>query len=68
MRKAGDVRGILGGPETEQIFFTTREGGTPWRPSHVSGGDGDTALSEIERQLAITRGLHLAETAEKLAP
>ncbi|MBK7765261.1 MAG: NAD(P)H:quinone oxidoreductase [Sulfuritalea sp.] len=58
---------ILGIPYTEAALSTTREGGTPYGASHVSGGDGNTAASEHERQLAVALGRRLAETAKKLA-
>lgn len=59
---------ILGIPYTEAALSTTREGGTPYGASHVSGSDGTTAASEQERLLAIALGRRLAETAAKLAP
>jgi len=57
---------ILGIPYTEAALSTTREGGTPYGASHVSGSDGNTATSEHERQLAVALGRRLAETAKKL--
>lgn len=57
---------ILGIPYTEPALSTTREGGTPYGASHVSGGAGTTAASEHERQLAVALGRRLAETAAKL--
>lgn len=59
---------ILGIPYTEAALSTTREGGTPYGASHVSGSDGTTAASEQERLLAVALGRRLAETAAKLAP
>ena len=58
---------ILGIPYTEAALSTTREGGTPYGASHVSGGDGGTAATADERQLAVALGRRLAETATKLA-
>lgn len=58
---------ILGIPYTEAALSTTREGGTPYGASHVSGSDGTTAASEQERLLAVALGRRLAETASKLA-
>lgn len=58
---------IVGIPYTEAALSTTREGGTPYGASHVSGGDGNTATSEHERQLAVALGRRLADTAKKLA-
>lgn len=58
---------ILGIPNTEAALSTTREGGTPYGASHVSGSDGNTAASEHEKLLAVALGRRLAETAKKLA-
>ena len=58
---------ILGIPYTEEALSTTREGGTPYGASHVSGNDGNTAASEHEKLLAVALGRRLAETAKKLA-
>jgi len=57
---------ILGIPYTEAALSTTREGGTPYGASHVSGSDGATAASEQEKLLAVALGRRLAETAAKL--
>ena len=59
---------ILGIPYTEAALSATREGGTPYGASHVSGSDGNTTASEHERLLAVALGRRLAETAKKLAP
>ncbi len=59
---------ILGIPYTEGALSATREGGTPYGASHVSGSDGTTAASEHEKLLAVALGRRLAETAKKLAP
>lgn len=59
---------ILGIPYTETVLSNTREGGTPYGASHVSGANGNTAASEHERLLAVALGRRLAETAKKLAP
>ncbi len=58
---------ILGIPYTEAALSTTRDGGTPYGASHVSGNDGATLASEHERLLAVALGRRLAETAAKLA-
>jgi NAD(P)H dehydrogenase (quinone) len=58
---------ILGIPYTESALSNTREGGTPYGASHVSGSDGVTATSEHETALAVALGRRLAETARKLA-
>jgi NAD(P)H dehydrogenase (quinone) len=59
---------ILGLPYTEAALSSTREGGTPYGASHVSGCNGETAASDAEKQLAVGLGRRLAETAIKLAP
>ncbi|TRZ96808.1 MAG: NAD(P)H:quinone oxidoreductase [Rhodocyclaceae bacterium] len=59
---------ILGIPYTETALSATREGGTPYGASHVSGSDGNTAASKHEKLLAVALGRRLAETAKKLAP
>ena len=58
---------IVGIPFTEPALSTTRTGGTPYGPSHVSGADGDPALSDDEAELARAFGRRLAELARKLA-
>jgi NAD(P)H dehydrogenase (quinone) len=58
---------ILGIPYTEEALSTTREGGTPYGASHVSGSDGNTAASKHEQLLAVALGRRLAESAKKLA-
>lgn len=58
---------ILGIPYTEAALSTTREGGTPYGASHVSGNSGATAASEHEKTLAIALGRRLADTAKRLA-
>jgi NAD(P)H dehydrogenase (quinone) len=58
---------ILGIPYTEAALSATREGGTPYGASHVSGSDGTTSTSEQEKLLAVALGCRLAETAKKLA-
>ena len=58
---------FVGSPYTEAALSATREGGTPYGASHVSGSDGNTIVSEHEKQLAVALGRRLAETAKKLA-
>ena len=58
---------ILGIPYTEAALSATREGGTPYGASHVSGSNGDTTPSEHEKLLAVALGRRLAETARRLA-
>jgi NAD(P)H dehydrogenase (quinone) len=58
---------ILGIPFTEAALSSTRDGGTPYGASHVSGSGGLTAASESEKLLAVALGRRLAATAQKLA-
>jgi len=58
---------LVGIPFTEAELTTTREGGSPYGASHVSGSEGNPEPSETERKLAIALGKRLAETAKKLA-
>lgn len=58
---------ILGIPYTEAALSETREGGTPYGASHVTGSGGSTSPSEHEKLLAVALGRRLAETARKLA-
>jgi NAD(P)H dehydrogenase (quinone) len=58
---------IVGIPYTEAALSETREGGTPYGASHVSGMTGNTIPSAHEKSLAIALGRRLAETAKKLA-
>lgn len=59
---------ILGIPYTEAALSTTREGGTPYGASHVSGSNETTTTSEDEKRLAVALGRRLAEAAKRLAP
>jgi NAD(P)H dehydrogenase (quinone) len=54
---------VLGLPYTEPELMTTSSGGTPYGASHWSGVDGDKAVTDDERRLAIALGRRLAETA-----
>lgn len=58
---------IVGIPYGESALSTTREGGTPYGASHVSGTAGTTNASEDEKQLAVALGRRLAQAALKLA-
>ncbi len=58
---------IVGIPFTESALTTTREGGSPYDASHVSGSAGSIALGDDEKRLAIALGRRLAEIALKLA-
>jgi NAD(P)H dehydrogenase (quinone) len=54
---------IAGLPYTEPGLAETREGGTPYGPSHVAGMDSKLPLSPIERNLCQALGRRLAKTA-----
>ncbi|MEI8162163.1 MAG: NAD(P)H:quinone oxidoreductase [Betaproteobacteria bacterium] len=58
---------ILGIPYSEETLSKTRDGGTPYGASHVSGMNGEIASTEHEKLLAVALGRRLAETAAKLA-
>ena len=57
---------LLGVPYSETALNTTRSGGTPYGPSHVSGADGNPTLSEDEQTLAFALGRRLATAAAAL--
>ncbi len=58
---------LSGIPFTEPELATTTTGGTPYGASHVSGSNGDPALSETESRLAFNQGKRLAILAQKLS-
>jgi len=57
---------VVGIPFTEAALNTTATGGTPYGASHVSGVDGDRAISDDEKLLARALGRRVAETAMRL--
>lgn len=57
---------ITGLPYSEPDLMSTREGGTPYGPSHLAGSDSDLPLSEAEQRLCHALGRRLAETARRL--
>ncbi len=54
---------IVGLPYTESDLLTTQTGGTPYGPSHVSGADGKSPLSDEEKRLCLALGKRLARMA-----
>ena len=54
---------LVGVPYSEPALNTTREGGTPYGPSHVSGPGADSVLSPEEIRIAETLGARLARIA-----
>ena len=57
---------ITGLPYSEPDLMSTREGGTPYGPSHLAGTDSRLPLSEAEQRLCEALGHRLAETAIRL--
>ncbi len=57
---------IIGLPYTEPLLTSTRTGGSPYGASHLSGADGELAISDEEKSLARALGKRVAETARKL--
>lgn len=57
---------ITGLPYTEAALMTTASGGSPYGATHWSGVQGDHALSEDTRTLAVALGKRLARTARQL--
>jgi NAD(P)H dehydrogenase (quinone) len=58
---------ISGLPYTEPELLQTREGGTPYGPSHLAGPDSRLPLSDSERNLCRALGRRLAALATALA-
>ena len=57
------VRGV---PYTHPELMTTASGGSPYGATHWSGIDGDKAITDDEKRLAIALGRRLALTASTL--
>ncbi len=57
---------IVGIPYTEPALSTTRSGGTPYGPTHVTGPDGKSPISEEEKTLCMALGKRVASLALKL--
>lgn len=57
---------ITGIPYTEAGLHSTQTGGTPYGASHLAA-NGNNALSEHERTLAIAQGIRLGQLTQKLA-
>ncbi len=57
---------ISGLPYTEPELMTTKEGGTPYGPSHFAGMDSKLPLSKKEKALCRALGRRLATVAQKL--
>ena len=59
---------VLGLPYTLQALTDTREGGSPYGPSHVATAAAGAELSEHEKSLARALGRRLAHAGMALAP
>lgn len=57
---------LLGVPYSEDGLNRTTSGGTPYGPSHVSGADARSELSETEKELAFALGARLAGVTARL--
>lgn len=57
---------VMGLPYTHPALMTTASGGSPYGATHWAGLDGDKAISEDEKSLAIALGRRLAATAVQL--
>jgi NAD(P)H dehydrogenase (quinone) len=57
---------VMGLPYTHPELMTTSSGGSPYGATHWSGIDGNKALSDDEKRLAIALGRRLADAARKL--
>ena len=58
---------VVGLPYSEEALSTTRSGGTPYGPTHVSGNRNPDSFSEEEKQLARALGRRVADIARRLA-
>jgi NAD(P)H dehydrogenase (quinone) len=54
---------VMGLPYTNPELMTTSSGGSPYGATHWSGIDGDKAVTDDEKRLAIALGKRLAQTA-----
>ena len=57
---------ITGLPYSEAGLLSTRDGGTPYGPSHLAGPDSNLPISDTEARLCEALGRRLAETAKAL--
>lgn len=58
---------IVGVPYSEEALSTTRSGGTPYGPTHVTWNRDPDALSDEEKVLARALGSRVAGIAQKLS-
>ena len=57
---------IMGLPYTQPELMTTASGGGPYGASHWSGIDGNKAITEDEKRMAVALGKRLAQAAAAL--
>ncbi|MDN4054221.1 NAD(P)H:quinone oxidoreductase [Massilia sp. YIM B02763] len=57
---------VMGLPYTQPELMTTASGGSPYGATHWSGVDGNRALTDDEKRLAIALGRRLALAGRKL--
>lgn len=57
---------LVGLPFTESALLTTRQGGTPYGPSHQAGADGSLSMSDEEIKLCRVLGRRMAEFTQAL--
>ena len=57
---------FVGLPYTEEALSTTRSGGTPYGPTHVTWNRDNDALSDEEKTLARALGARVADIARRL--
>ena len=57
----------VGVPYSETALSTTRSGGTPYGPTHVTWNRDADALSDEEKELARALGRRVADVAQRLA-
>jgi NAD(P)H dehydrogenase (quinone) len=58
---------VMGLPYTNPELMTTSSGGSPYGATHWAGIDGDKAVTEDEKRLAVALGRRLAEAAARLS-
>ncbi len=58
---------LVGLPYSERDLLTTRSGGTPYGPSHISGLDGLDPLTDEEARLCRALGARLARLGARLS-
>ena len=57
---------IMGVPYSEPALLTTQSGGTPYGASHVAGAESNIRITDEEKQICMTLGARLGNTALKL--